>query len=178
MRGAVLMTVAGALLPGAGFFYARRAKVGWSVALGAAAVVLGTLLWVPWSREQALDFVLDPTRARLAGILLAAVLSAWLIVVVATFLVLRPVPAPRWRLTVGVASVLALAGVVAAPTTVAARYAMVEADLVETVFKKDGVSTTTPTPRIGIPGRARTGSRSCCSAATAARDGSAYAPTR
>ncbi len=144
MRGAVLMTVVGALLPGAGFFYARRPKVGWAVALGAVAVVVGTLLWVPWSREQALDFVLDPTRARLAGILLVVVLGVWLVVVAATFLVLRPVPAPRWRLTIGVASVLALAAIVAAPTTVAARYAMVQADLVETVFKSDGVSTTTP----------------------------------
>lgn len=138
------MTVVGALVPGAGFLYARRFKVGWAILAAAAALVAAALWWLPGSREGALEFALDPARARLAGALLVAVLVLWLAMVAATFHVLRPVPALRWRTSLGVASVLALCLVVAAPTGVAARYALVQADLVETVFKEDGVSTTTP----------------------------------
>jgi LCP family protein required for cell wall assembly len=62
-------------------------------------------------------------------------------VVVATWLVVRPVPAPRWKTLLGSVFVGVLCLVVAVPSVVAARYAMVQADLVETVFGTDQSAT-------------------------------------
>lgn len=137
LRGALLITTLGALLPGVGFLYARRRVLGWAVLAGAVAVVGAAAWWLPRDLQSALDFALDPARSRVGAGVLSVLLGLWLVVVVTTWLVVRPVPAPRWKTSLGSVFVGVLCLVVAVPSVVAARYAMVQADLVETVFGTD-----------------------------------------
>lgn len=133
-RGALLVTVAGAVVPGLGFLYSRRRVLGYAVLAG-ALVTAGLAFWfLPHDLSSALEFAADPRRSRIVAVGLGVALGAWVAVVVLTFLVVRPVPSPRWKLWGSAVFVGALCLVVAVPTAVAARYAVVQADLVETVF--------------------------------------------
>ncbi|MBC3763740.1 LCP family protein [Quadrisphaera oryzae] len=136
----VLLTVLGALVPGAGLVAAGRRFWGWLVLLpvlavagaGAAVVLTGRL--VPLARSVAFD-----PQAMLviaAGAAVGAVL--WCVVIVATHASLRRSPGVG-RLTRGqrlgsLLLVTALLGLVVVPSATAARYAMANHDLLEGVF--------------------------------------------
>lgn len=124
--------------------YARRRALGVVVLLAALATLLAALWWLPHDLRAALELAVDPVRARRSAVLLGVVLALWTVVVVLTFLMVRPVPVPRWKTGLGSAFVAGLCLAVAAPVAVASRYAMVQADLVDTVF---GSSASDTAPR-------------------------------
>jgi polyisoprenyl-teichoic acid--peptidoglycan teichoic acid transferase len=143
LRDAIVVTSLSALLPGTGYIYNGRRALGLAVLI--PSVTIGILVgWLfPHNLHAALDFAFDPKRLKMAAALLAVALLAWIVVVVTTYLMVRPVPVERWKTWVGGVFVGVLCIAVAAPVTVAARYAMIQADLVETVFS-DAKNVTTP----------------------------------
>jgi polyisoprenyl-teichoic acid--peptidoglycan teichoic acid transferase len=132
-------TMLSALLPGAGHVRSGR-RWGYAVLLltvggaVAAAVYVGDF-------DRALDLVFDPARLRVAAAIGLVVMLLWLTVVVSTYLVLRPRDLDRGRRSAGVAAVVALCLLLASPVAVGARYAMVQADLVDDVFRDNRTAT-------------------------------------
>jgi LCP family protein required for cell wall assembly len=140
------LTILGGLVPGLGLIKAGRRKVGLTVlaifALSVAVVVYAVVA----ERRTLLHWAVQPDALRLAAIVLPAVAVVWSVIILATYRSLRPSSATGWQRLVGVAVVLVLVGVVAAPLSVGSRYAMVQKDMVEHIFaKKDSKSATRPT---------------------------------
>ncbi len=75
--------------------------------------------------------------------MVSAVFALWALVVLTTYLMVRPRTRRRSHTVVGTAFVLLLCLAVAAPVALTARYSLVQADLVETVFQ-DNQSATAP----------------------------------
>ncbi|WP_115849411.1 LCP family protein [Thermasporomyces composti] len=143
---ALVLTVVGGLVPGLGLIKAGRRKVGLTV-LALFALLVGAAVYaVIAERRTLLHWAVQPKALRLAAIILPALAVAWAVVILATYRSLRPSTARAWQRLVGVGAVLALIGVVAAPLSVASRYAMVQKDMVEHIFaKKESKSATRPT---------------------------------
>ncbi|WP_182524212.1 LCP family protein [Nocardioides dongkuii] len=135
LPGTLGVTLLGALLPGSGFLWSGRRLLGWCVLLPAVAVLAGGAWYVGRDLEAVLDFVFSPTRLQVAAALLAVGLLVWVCVVYLTYRQVRPRERERWQTAVGHAFVLALCLLVGFPFALAARYALVQADLVETVFE-------------------------------------------
>ncbi len=137
------MTLLGAVVPGSGYLYAGRRALG-VVVLGAWAALIATTLWY-FGRDlrAAIDFALDPVRLQFAAIALGVGMLIYAFVVVTSYRLVRPPRRPRWHTLVGNLTAIVLCSVVIAPMAMAARYAMVQADLVTTVFD-DKQSATTP----------------------------------
>ena len=143
LPGAVGVTVLGAVLPGVGLLWTRRVALGLLVLLPTLALVVGGGWYVGRDKETATAFVFDPTRLQVAAAVMAVALGLWCVVVVATYLLARPEQLSRTESVLGGAFVLTLCLTLAAPVVVGARYAWVQADLVETVFE-DNESATRP----------------------------------
>jgi LCP family protein required for cell wall assembly len=142
LRGALLLTLLSGLIPGYGFVYNGRRVLG-CIVLALAATFAGALVWLfPHNRKSALDLAFDPNGLKTAAAVIAIALVGWVIVVIATYVVVRPIGVTRWKTGIGAGFVGLLCIAVAAPVTVAARYAMVQADLVSTVFSDDQSATT------------------------------------
>jgi hypothetical protein len=143
LGGALLVTLASALLPGVGFVWSGRRSLGYLV-LPPALTVLGLATWYAVRDPRAvLDLAFDPTRLQVAAVALGAGLVVWALIVLTTYFMVRPLPSRALHTVVGTAFVGLLCAAVAAPVVTGARYAMVQADLVETVFE-DNTSATAP----------------------------------
>lgn len=143
LRGALGLTLLSAVLPGTGFLWSRRHSLGWIV-LPPSLTAIGLAVWLGVRSPRAvLDVAFDPTRLKIAAAVAGAAFLVWFLVVVATYLMVRPTPRRLSHTLAGTAFVGLLCLAVAAPVGVAARYAMVQADLVETVFE-DNTSATAP----------------------------------
>jgi LCP family protein required for cell wall assembly len=138
------MTGISALAPGSGYLYSGRKVLGLAVLVPSVVAAVLVVWTMPRDLHSALDFAFDPGRLKAAAWLLGAALLAWIVVVITTYVMIRPTDVERWKTWAGGVFVALLCGAVAAPVTVAARYAMVQADLVETVFSNNK-SATTPT---------------------------------
>ncbi|MGB0191402.1 MAG: LCP family protein, partial [Nocardioides sp.] len=142
LPGTLAVTFLGALVPGGGLLWTGRRLLGVLVLLPTLALVGFSAWYVARDLDAALDLVLDPTRLKVAAGVIVGALSVWALIVYLTYRQVRPVQRRAWTTLVGHAFVLALVGVVGAPFAVAARYATVQADLVETVFSDNETSTT------------------------------------
>ncbi len=106
--------------------------------------LLGLSVWYAVSAPRVvLDVLFDPARLQVVAIALAIGFVLWLVVVVSTYAMVRPAPRRRFQTALGSAFVAVLVLAVATPVLFGARYAMVQADLVETVFE-DNQSATSP----------------------------------
>ncbi|MGA9745836.1 MAG: LCP family protein, partial [Nocardioides sp.] len=106
--------------------------------------LLGLAAWYALTAPGVvLDVLFDPARLQIVAIALGVGFALWLIVVVTTYTMVRPEPRRRSQTALGTAFVVVLSLSVAAPVLFGARYAMVQADLVETVFE-DNRSATAP----------------------------------
>ncbi|CAN5209363.1 hypothetical protein BH18ACT9_BH18ACT9_15690 [soil metagenome] len=145
LGGTAGVTLLGAVLPGAGFVWTRRRWLGLLV-LVPSLLLLGAGIWyVGRGLDVVLDLVFDPVRLQITAALLAGALLVWSTVVVSTYLLVRPAQRSRWQTIGGTAFTAALCLAVAAPVAMSSRYAMVQADLVDTVFEDtDNESATTP----------------------------------
>jgi polyisoprenyl-teichoic acid--peptidoglycan teichoic acid transferase len=144
LRGAILITALSALLPGSGYVYTGRRGLGAAVIIASVAAAVTAAVAFPRDLHSAVDFAVDPTRLKTFAVAIIVGLLAWTAVVVTTFAMVRPVGVERWKTIGGGVFVGALCLAVAAPVTIAAKYAMVEADLVQHVFPDDVNSQTTP----------------------------------
>ncbi len=137
------MTVLGTLFPGAGFWFAGRRLLGTLVLVPAVVLAGVAASYLFRDLNATLDFAFDPRRLTVAAAILVAVLLAWVSVVVATYLMVRPLNQKRLHGIIGAVVVFLLCVAVAAPLALAARYSTVQADLVTTVFQ-DNKSATAP----------------------------------
>ncbi|WP_460809775.1 LCP family protein [Nocardioides salsibiostraticola] len=143
LTGTLGMTFLGALVPGSGYLYAGRRALGAVVLVGWLGLIAATLWYFGRDVRAAIDFALDPVRLKLAALAISVGLVIWAFVVVTSYRLVRPRHRPRWHTLVGNTIVATLCLAVAAPMALAAKYAVVQADLVTTVFD-DKVSATTP----------------------------------
>lgn len=137
------MTFLGALVPGSGYLYAGRRALGVVVLAGWLALIGASAWYFGRDIRAAIDFALDPVRLRIAALVLTIGMVIWAFVVVTSYRLVRPRHRPRWHTLVGNTIVATLCLAVAGPLALAAKYAVVQADLVTTVFN-DKVSATTP----------------------------------
>ena len=141
MGAALGVTVMSAVLPGTGFWWAGRRMLGLVTMVGALAAVVGAGLYLPHDLKGALDFAFDPARLEVSSVVLGVVLVLWTVVVVLSFLMVRPTGVHRWVTAAGGVVVAALIIGVAVPAAVASRYASVQADFVKSVFENNQSAT-------------------------------------
>ena len=141
MGGALAVTVMSAVVPGSGIWWAGRRVLGLVTMLLALVTLVGSALYLPHDVQGALDFAFDPARLQLSSVVLGIVLVLWTLVVVLTFLMVRPFGVRRWETGVGAVLVAALILAVAVPTAVASRYATVQAGFVQHVFENNQSAT-------------------------------------
>ncbi|GAA5153625.1 hypothetical protein GCM10023340_35900 [Nocardioides marinquilinus] len=144
LPGTLGLTALGAFVPGSGYLYSGRKALGVAV-LGVWLAGVAALLWY-FGRgiDATLDLAFDPTRTRIAAVLLGTVLLVWAFVVLTSHRLVRHRSRPRWHTAVGWTTSLVLVAVGAAPVLVAARYAMATADTVENVLDESPNSATIP----------------------------------
>src|SRR3954447_4645622 len=142
LRGALIVTVLGALVPGAGLAWSRRL---WGLLLTAAWLAgAGAGYWYVRDLHAVLDVVFDPVWLRFAASVVCAVILVWVVQVAATYAVVRPQPMPPWKRGIGATLTALLCLALVAPGAVGARYALVQADLVRHLFE-DNATATAPT---------------------------------
>ena len=141
IRGALGVTLLGAVIPGAGYLWTRR-RLGYVVLLP-FLLALGLVAVFAHDLETWLVFAFDPVRLRVAAIIISAAVAVWAFTVVTTYLMARPAGTRplHSRLGLGVACLLCLA--MALPVAQGVRYARTQADLVAHVFE-DNRSATIP----------------------------------
>ena len=131
-----------ALLPGAGLVATGRRRVGFLLLL-LAAVVLASLAVVAVSGgvvDRALTVAVSPGRLLALAGLAVAVGAIWCLTILATAWRARPERPSPFQGIVGFVLVFALCMIVAAPSAKGAQLAMVQRDLVTSVFSDSGAA--------------------------------------
>ncbi len=134
-------TLLSGLVPGAGFLHNRRQRLGALVLLVAVVGSVWLVLVTPHSLQSALDLAFDPTSLTRAAVVTTVAMALWVAVVVGTFVVLRPQPAPRAHLWGGSLLVGVVCLAVVAPTTLVVRDAFAQAGVVKAVFTHNATAT-------------------------------------
>ena len=135
-------TALSAVAPGVGFVHSRRQRLGVLVLALAVVGLIWAAVAAPHNLRAALDLAFDPSRLTRAAIVTAVCLVLWVAVVVGTFVLLRPAPAPRrWQVMGGSALVGALCLVVVAPVGLFVRDAFAQAHVVNKVFTNNQTAT-------------------------------------
>ncbi|MGA9747617.1 MAG: LytR family transcriptional regulator, partial [Nocardioides sp.] len=127
LSGTLGVTLLGAALPGAGYLWTRRTNLGWMVLLPSLTLLALATWYAVTAPRVVLDVLFDPARLQVVAIALTAGFVLWLVVVVTTYAMARPVPRRRSQTALGTAFVVVLSLSVAAPVLFGARYAMVQA---------------------------------------------------
>jgi LCP family protein required for cell wall assembly len=135
----VALTALG-LVPGAGLIAAGRRVLGGillaltlvAVGLGVAVVMGGT------ARERALDLAVRPDALLVIAAVVLAVGVVWAASIAFTGWTARPRRSHRWQRVLGTAFVGLLSLAVLAPSAFAARYALIQRDVVQSVFGGGG----------------------------------------
>ena len=145
LPGTIGMTVLGAMVPGSGYLYAGRRWLG-LVVLGLWAGVIGLVVWYFGRdlKQQLTDLAFNTSALKVIAVLLGLSLLTWAFVVLTSYRLVRPRERPRWHTVAGYTTVVLVLLVGAAPVVRAAQYALVQADLVETVLPDNVRSATTP----------------------------------
>jgi polyisoprenyl-teichoic acid--peptidoglycan teichoic acid transferase len=142
---ALLLTVAGTVVPGTAFLASGRRRLGAAVLVVFLALV-GVAVWLITSGQRnAVHLAVDSTALRwvIGGVVALAVL--WLLVVVTSYRAVLPHRPHRWQHAVGALVVLLLCAAVVVPAVGAVRIAAAQRDLVNSVFA-DGDSATVTAP--------------------------------
>ena len=135
----VALTTLG-LVPGAGLIAAgRRVLGGMLLALALVAVGLGVAVVMGGTaRERALDLAVRPDALLVIAAVAVAVGVVWAASIALTGWAARPRRAHRWQRVLGTAFVGLLSLAVLAPSAFAARYALIQRDVVQSVFGGGG----------------------------------------
>ncbi|QDP94965.1 LytR family transcriptional regulator [Microlunatus elymi] len=142
----VLLTIAGAAVPGLGLIAARRRVIGWTVLGLFFALFIAVGIWAAVDTQAVLAAAVNPRLLRGVAIGLIVLALIWVAVVVISHLSVARGPMRRSHRIIAAALVGVLSFAVAAPAAVAARYSADQASLVTTVFhdSKDSNSATRP----------------------------------
>jgi polyisoprenyl-teichoic acid--peptidoglycan teichoic acid transferase len=142
VRGALGVTLLGAVLPGGGYAWTGR-RLGYVVLLPSMAGLGVLVAFAQEDLETLLAFAFDPVRLRTAAVLASAAFAVWAFTLVTTYLMAQPVGARRLHARLGLAVACLLCLGVAVPVSQGVRYARTQADLVAHVFE-DNRSATVP----------------------------------
>jgi LCP family protein required for cell wall assembly len=142
---ALLLTVAGTVVPGTAFLATGRRKVGAVLLALFLLLVVGGVLLATRAQQDVVRLAVDSTALRwiIAGIVALAL--AWLLVVVTGWRAVRPRRLRPWQSGVGAAVVTALCAAVIVPAAYGVQLAAAQRDLVNAVFD-DGNSATVTQP--------------------------------
>jgi LCP family protein required for cell wall assembly len=142
---ALLLTVAGTIVPGTTFLATGRRKVGAFVLAVFLLLVVGAFVLATSAQRDVVRLAVDSTALRwiVAGIVVLPV--AWLLVVVTGYRSVRPRRLRGWQRGVGAGVVTLLCAAVVVPAAYAVQVATAQRDLVEAVFH-DGNSATVTEP--------------------------------
>src|SRR5262245_42325391 len=128
-------TLLSAVVPGVGFLHNRRQRLGVLVLVLALVGAVWAVRVAPHDLGSALDLAVDPSQLTRAAVVASIWVALWVAVVIGTFVVLRPSPAPqRWHVMGGSAFVGALCLVVVAPAGLVVRDAFAQAHVVTALF--------------------------------------------
>lgn len=136
------------LVPGAGLLAAGRRRIG-AVLLALAVVALVALAAFALTGDvtrRALHLAVQPSDLLVIAIVVGAVALLWCLTIVATALAAKPAHPSAAQTVLASVLVLALCTAVIAPSSVGVRYALIQRDLVTSLFADGG-----PTP---LPGAA------------------------
>ena len=127
------------------------------VLLLAIGLAGGAAWYLRQGLHSALRLVFEPKRLTVAAVVAGAVLVLWVLSILLTYVMVRPREVGRGKNLLGAGVVLLLCLAVAAPLAVAARYSLVQADLVSSVFQHNQSATAPTTVTAADPwgGRAR-----------------------
>jgi LCP family protein required for cell wall assembly len=134
-------TLLSAVVPGAGFLHSRRFRLGLTVLLVSLGAVVFAAVAAPHDLHGALDLAFDPSDLTRAAVMTLVLLTLWVAVVVATFVVLRPRGALGWQLWSGSAAVGVVCLAVVAPVGLVVRDAFAQASVVNAVFTHNQTAT-------------------------------------
>jgi LCP family protein required for cell wall assembly len=139
VRGALGVTLLGAVFPGAGILWTGR-LVGYVLL---APVVGGSVYLLATVRDldPFIELATDPARLRAMSAVLGAALGVWALSVVATYVWARPLDAPRVRVASGAVLVVLACLAAGLPVAHSMRVATAQADLVETLFTDNETAT-------------------------------------
>jgi LCP family protein required for cell wall assembly len=141
----VLLTIAGAVVPGVAFLASGRRRLG-AVLLVLFLLLIGGAAWLATSgRRNAIQVAVDSDALRWVIGATAGVALLWLLVVVFGYRALLPRGVRAWQHVFGGLVVVLLCAAVVAPALLLARVATAQRNLVDTVFH-DGVSATVTDP--------------------------------
>ncbi len=137
------LTTLGALLPGVGLLVAGRRKAGAAVlvVLGAALVCLGYVLVSGRAKSFGINTAVDPRSLLIVAIVAIAGGLLWCVVIIATALAARSPRLTTAQRGLGAVLVAALCLTVAMPSAMAARYSLIQRDLIDSVFANAPAST-------------------------------------
>jgi LCP family protein required for cell wall assembly len=142
---ALLLTVAGTVVPGTTFLATGRRKVG-AVLLALFVLLLaGGVVLATYAQRDVVRLAVDSTALRwiIAGIVVLAL--GWLAVVVTGYRAVRPRGLSSWQRGVGIGVVTLLCAAVVVPAAYGVQLASAQRDLVTRVFD-DGDSATVTQP--------------------------------
>ncbi len=128
-------TVLGAVIPGSGFWVAGRRVLGAIVFLVALSAVVAAVLLGLLNPHAYIHAAVKPTTLLELSIAFIIAAVAWVVVIVASHLLVRPGQLSGLQRGIGFAVVLVLCFAVAAPLAVGARYAYTQRDLIQHIFK-------------------------------------------
>ncbi|MQA87314.1 MAG: LytR family transcriptional regulator [Streptosporangiales bacterium] len=138
LGSALLLAAASAVLPGLAHLRAGRYLAG-TFLLGAfLAVIAGLAAVVVLRRDDLIALAVQPGSLMAVVIAAMTVGALWALIVLRSYLVLRPLDLGPVRRAAGSAGVTVLCLAVCAPFVVAAHYAYVQRDLVNSLFSGGG----------------------------------------
>ena len=145
---ALLLTLAGTVVPGTAFLASGRRRLGAAVLLVFLLLVAAGVWLATSGRRDVVRLAVNSTALlwTIGGVAVVALL--WLVVVVAGYRSVRPHGLHRWQQALGGLVVLLLCAAVVAPAVLVGRVAAAQRGLVDTVFH-DGHSATVAAPTDG-----------------------------
>jgi LCP family protein required for cell wall assembly len=138
------LTVVAAILPGSGFWFAGRRRLGAAIIVVTLAGLATALVFGLFTPRLYLHSVLQPARLMALIITLVVVGVAWVVIIVLSHLALRPSEATGLQRVIGGCVAMTMCLVVATPFAVGASYAYTTRDFINQVFAKDPLSNTAP----------------------------------
>ena len=142
-----------ALVPGAGLVAAGRRRSG-GLLLGLTALVLAGAVVLALSGDamrRVLAVAVQPRALAVAAGALAVVGAVWCLTIAITAWGARPVRPTAAQRGLGVALVAALCVAVAAPSSVGVRYALIQRDLVTSLFTGNDAAGSSPVEGAAVP---------------------------
>ncbi|HEY3005843.1 MAG TPA: LCP family protein [Kribbellaceae bacterium] len=131
---ALLLTLIGTVVPGSGYVFAGRRRLG-ALVMTLAGLLAGGVVYAGLERrEQLIQLAVDPGKLLVLAVALAVLAVAWVLVIVSSHRLLRPAAGGAAARVAGSAVVGLLCFAVAAPLAIGVQTALTQRSLVSSIF--------------------------------------------